>query len=132
QLIAAVRELGTNAIEWGHRRQVDRIVTVTYRINADKVTIVIRDTGPGFNPRQVAHAARADDPLAHLDVRQALGLREGGFGIMVARGLVDDLQYNETGNEVRLVKHFSPPPHGGAPGPQRGGSGKAAGEDFQI
>jgi hypothetical protein len=26
----------------------------------------------------------------------------------MARGLVDDLQYNETGNEVRLVKYFSP------------------------
>jgi hypothetical protein len=38
-----------------------------------------------------------------------LGLREGGFGILMARGLVDDLQYNDTGNEVRLVKYF--PPH---------------------
>jgi CheY-like chemotaxis protein/anti-sigma regulatory factor (Ser/Thr protein kinase) len=108
QLITAVRELGTNAIEWGHRRQVERIVTVTYRIDADKVTIVIRDTGPGFNPRQLPHAAHAEDPLGHLEVREALGLREGGFGILMARGLVDELQYNEAGNEVRLVKHFRP------------------------
>jgi CheY-like chemotaxis protein/anti-sigma regulatory factor (Ser/Thr protein kinase) len=108
QLITAVRELGTNAIEWGHRRQVDRIVTVTYRIDSDKVTVVIRDTGPGFNPHRLPHAATADNPLGHLDVREALGLREGGFGILMARGLVDDLQYNETGNEVRLVKHFAP------------------------
>jgi CheY-like chemotaxis protein/anti-sigma regulatory factor (Ser/Thr protein kinase) len=114
QLITAVRELGTNAIEWGHRRQVDRIVTVTYRIDADKVTIVIRDTGPGFNPHEVSHAAREDDPLGHLGVREALGLREGGFGILMARGLVDDLQYNETGNEVRLVKRFTPSTPGGA------------------
>ena len=106
QLITAVRELGTNAIEWGHRRQVDRIVTVTYRIDADKVTMVIRDAGPGFDPRQVPHAAHAEDPLGHLEVRESLGLREGGFGILMARGLVDDLQYNETGNEVRLIKHF--------------------------
>src|SRR6266699_3103897 len=28
QLTTAVRELGTNAIEWGHQKQVDRIVTV--------------------------------------------------------------------------------------------------------
>jgi hypothetical protein len=27
---------------------------------------------------------------------------------------VDDLQYNETGNEVQLVKHFTPPARGGA------------------
>jgi hypothetical protein len=26
----------------------------------------------------------------------------------MARGLVDDLQYNEAGNEVRLVKYYAP------------------------
>src|SRR5262249_36852091 len=39
QLTMAVRELGTNAIEWGHQKQVDRIVTVTYRIDAEKIAI---------------------------------------------------------------------------------------------
>src|SRR5206468_3103841 len=56
QLTTAVRELGTNAIEWGHRKQVDRIVTVVYRIDPQKITIVIRDTGPGFNPANMPHA----------------------------------------------------------------------------
>ncbi len=41
-------------------------------------------------------------------VRDTLGLREGGYGILIARGLVDELQYNETGNQVRLVKYFPP------------------------
>jgi CheY-like chemotaxis protein len=108
QLAMAVRELGTNAIEWGHQKQVDRIVSVTYRIDAEKITIVIRDTGPGFNPANLPHAAQPDDPVAHMMVRETLGLREGGFGILMARGLVDDLQYNETGNEVRLIKYFPP------------------------
>jgi two-component system, OmpR family, response regulator len=106
QLAMAVREMGVNAIEWGHRKEVDRIVTVTYRIDLDKITIVIRDTGPGFDPKTLAHAARPNDPIGHMMVREALGLREGGFGILLARGLVDDLQYNDTGNEVRLIKHF--------------------------
>lgn len=106
QLTMAVRELGTNAIEWGHQRQVDRIVTVTYRIDDEKITIVIRDTGAGFNPKDLPHAARPEDPISHMMVREALGIREGGFGILIARGLVDELQYNESGNEVRLVKYF--------------------------
>lgn len=105
QLTMAVRELGANAIEWGHRRQVDRIVAITYRVDPDRVTVVIRDTGPGFNPNEVPHAARADDPVSHMEVREALGLREGGFGIMIVKGLVDELAYNEAGNEVRLVKY---------------------------
>jgi CheY-like chemotaxis protein/anti-sigma regulatory factor (Ser/Thr protein kinase) len=108
QLCIAVREMGTNAIEWGHRKQIDRVVTVTFHIDNEKVTIHIRDEGPGFNPKELPHAARGDDPLAHLQVREALGLREGGFGILMTSGLVDRLQYNALGNEVSLVKYFTP------------------------
>ena len=107
QLISAVRELGTNAIEWGHKKQIDLIVTVTYRIDPEKVTIVIKDTGPGFDRGKLLHAAKAEDPVSHMMVREALGLREGGYGILMAEGLVDDLQYNEAGNEVRLVKYYA-------------------------
>lgn len=109
QVTMAVRELGANAIEWGHRRQIDRIVTIHARLYERKISIVIRDTGPGFNRCELPHAASADDPISHLSVREELGLREGGFGIMIAGGLVDELHYNETGNEVRLVKHLTTP-----------------------
>ena len=43
-------------------------------------------------------------------VRELLGLCAGGLGILTARGLVDDMCYNETGNEVRLVKFFASQP----------------------
>lgn len=108
-LTTAVREMGNNAIEWGNRRQVDRPVTVTYRIDAEQVAIVIRDEGGGFDRNELPHAARSDDPTAHMAVREASGLRPGGFGIFMTRELVDDLQYNEAGNEVRLVKRFAKP-----------------------
>jgi DNA-binding response OmpR family regulator len=107
QLTLAVREMGTNAIEWGHQKQLDRIVRVTYRIDPDKVTVVVRDTGPGFSPDNLPHAASLEDPERHMLVRETLGLREGGFGILLARGLVDKLQYNEVGNEVQMIKYYS-------------------------
>src|SRR6516162_9011663 len=107
QLTTAVRELGTNAIEWGHKKEPDRIVTVDYRIDPEKITIDIKDTGSGFNPTNLAHIAYPDDPVSHMMVREMLGMREGGFGIMMARGLVDEMSYNEKGNEVRLIKYFS-------------------------
>src|SRR5262249_42367901 len=106
QLTTAVREMGINAIEWGHQKQVDRIVTVLYHIDPDKITITVRDTGPGFDPKNLPHAAKPDDPVAHMMVRETLGLREGGFGMLMSRGLVDEMIYNETGNEVRLIKRF--------------------------
>ena len=70
--------------------------------------IIIRDQGSGFNPQTVPHAAREDDPIAHMNIREVLGLREGGFGLLISRGLVDEMRHNEAGNEVTLVKRFPP------------------------
>jgi two-component system, OmpR family, response regulator len=104
----AVMEMGGNAIEWGHRKNAELPLRITYRIDPNSVTLIIRDQGPGFNPRNVPHAASEDDPIGHIELRNELGLREGGFGIMLARGLVDEFRYNQQGNEVTLVKHFDP------------------------
>jgi anti-sigma regulatory factor (Ser/Thr protein kinase) len=124
QITTAVRELGTNAIEWGHQKQLNRIVTVDYRIDPQKITIIIKDTGPGFDPQNLPHAASGEDPVGHMMVRETLGLREGGFGILMSRGLVDELSYNETGNEVRLVKYFPPQAHLHPDDPAIVGNGK--------
>ena len=105
-LTTAVREMGVNAIEWGHRRNHDLVLTVNYRIEADKVVITIKDSGPGFDTRDLRHAADGEDPVKHMEVREERGLRPGGFGILMTKGMVDDMRYNEAGNEVTLVKYF--------------------------
>ena len=105
----ALMEMGQNAIEWGNRHRSEELVQVTYRVFADRVEVVIRDQGEGFDPNDLAHAASTDDPIAHMDIREKLGLREGGFGLLISRGLVDDLRHNERGNEVTLIKRFDPP-----------------------
>jgi DNA-binding response OmpR family regulator len=102
----AVMEMGGNAIEWGHRKNADLVLRITYRIDPTSVTLIITDQGPGFNPGNIPHAASDEDPIGHLELRNELGLREGGFGIMLARGLVDEFRYNKLGNEVTLIKHF--------------------------
>jgi two-component system, OmpR family, response regulator len=105
----AVMEMGGNAIEWGHRKNADLVLRITYRIDAKAVTLIIKDQGPGFNPRNLPHAASDEDPIGHIEIRNELGLREGGFGIMLARGLVDQFRYNKDGNEVTLIKYFETP-----------------------
>jgi DNA-binding response OmpR family regulator len=104
----AVMEMGGNAIEWGHRKNAELVLRITYRIDPTSITLIIQDQGPGFNPRNLPHAASEEDPIGHIELRNELGLREGGFGIMLARGLVDSFRYNERGNEVTLVKYFDP------------------------
>jgi anti-sigma regulatory factor (Ser/Thr protein kinase) len=45
----------------------------------------------------------------HATVRDEQAMRPGGFGILLAKKLVDELIYNEKSNEVVLVKYLNPP-----------------------
>ena len=102
----AVMEMAHNAIEWGNKHESDLLVTIRYRVYEDRVEIVVRDQGMGFDQTNLPHAAIPDDPFSHLDVRDKLGLRAGGFGLMISKGMVDELRYNDPGNEVTLIKRF--------------------------
>jgi len=102
----AVLEMTENAIEWGNRRQKGLTVRLAYELTDAFVKVVITDQGSGFDPRRLPHAANDDDPVTHLSIREKLGLREGGFGIMISRGMVDEVVYNGAGNQVTLIKRF--------------------------
>jgi anti-sigma regulatory factor (Ser/Thr protein kinase) len=72
----------------------------------------VKDPGTGFSLEELKHAALANpehEPFRHMEEREARGLRPGGFGILMAKGLVDDLYYNEQGNEVLLIKYLDSP-----------------------
>lgn len=103
----AVLEMAQNAIEWGNKHQSERLVAIRYRVYSDRVEIVVRDQGTGFDRNHLPHAAAPGDPFTHLDVRDKLGLRAGGFGLMICKGMVDELTYNDAGNEVTLLKRFA-------------------------
>ena len=102
----AVMEMGGNAIEWGHRKNAELVLRITYRIDPTSRHVDHHRPRSGLQPRNLPHAASDEDPIGHIEIRNELGLREGGFGIMLARGLVDEFRYNRLGNEVTLVKHF--------------------------
>jgi len=50
----------------------------------------------------------AGDPFRHVLVRDEKGLRAGGFGILMADQLVDELVYNERRNEVMFINICEP------------------------
>ena len=99
-------ELGRNAIEWGSRDNVDLLIQVEYTLTESDLTLVIRDQGQGFDLANLPHAAIDSDAMTQAAVREKLGMREGGFGILLSRKFMDEVRYNETGNEVTVVKRF--------------------------
>lgn len=100
-------EMIENAMEWGNRRQRDLMVTISYQVTDEFLKFVITDEGQGFDTKSIPHAACEDDPAAHMCIREKLGLRDGGFGILIAKGMMDEVKYNERGNQVTLVKRFN-------------------------
>ncbi len=103
------RELLMNAVEWGGQLDPNRKVRIAYLRGRKMLLYRIADPGPGFKLEDLTHAAvghSGDDPLAHLDIREQKGLRPGGFGILMAQTLVDELLYNEARNEVVFVKYL--------------------------
>jgi anti-sigma regulatory factor (Ser/Thr protein kinase)/ActR/RegA family two-component response regulator len=106
----AVREILLNAIEHGGGLDPRKHVEVSRIRGRDVLLYHVVDPGGGFSLEGLRHSAVAnppDDPFAHVRVREEMGMRPGGFGILVARRLVDELIYSECGNEVLLVKRIA-------------------------
>jgi anti-sigma regulatory factor (Ser/Thr protein kinase)/CheY-like chemotaxis protein len=105
----AFREMLINAIEHGGRLDPTQQVEISYVRARHMVTCLIDDPGEGFTLDEIPHAAIAnpdDDPVRHLEYRDARGMRPGGFGVLLAQKLVDQLVYNEQGNGVLLIKYL--------------------------
>ena len=105
----AFREILLNAIEHGAGNDPNKRVTITYIRAEHALLYYVRDPGKGFSFQELSHAAVSNPPdsvFEHAEVRQRLGLRPGGFGILMTRQVVDEMIYSETGNEVLLIKYL--------------------------
>jgi len=108
-MLQAFREILLNAMEHGAAFNPEQVVEVTAVRTARSLVFYVRDPGSGFRRESLTHAAIAnpsDDPVAHIMLREKEGMRPGGYGLLVAAGTVDELLYNEVGNEVLLIKYL--------------------------
>jgi len=75
---------------------LERQLFIDVNLTPTKATFVIRDQGPGFNPGSVPDPT---DP-AFLE-------RPSGRGMLLMRSFMDEVFYNETGNQVTMVKRIA-------------------------
>jgi len=71
----------------------DRRIYVEGRLSPDEVRFVVRDEGPGFD---VSSLPNSKDPTALEPGR--------GRGLTIMRNLMDEVTFNDVGNEVTMVK----------------------------
>jgi DNA-binding response OmpR family regulator len=111
----AFREMLRNAIEHGGKNDPSQYVEVGYLRSPRIILYRIKDPGEGFSIESLytpegpiaAFLNPEGDPTHHEQVREEEGLRPGGFGILIARDLVDEMIYNERHNEVVLIKYLN-------------------------
>lgn len=110
ELIAtAFRELLMNAVEHGGHLDPEKTVDLSYIRTARTIVYYIRDPGEGFSMDSLAHAAvanTAEEPFRHVELRRQMGIRPGGFGLLMTKSFADELIYSAKGNEVILIKYL--------------------------
>ena len=74
-----------------------RRVYLSYRIAPEETVVTIRDEGAGFDWRAY-RAATGEEGLEEMH----------GRGILMAQAYIDDLSYNDAGNEVTLKLRHAP------------------------
>jgi CheY-like chemotaxis protein len=104
----AFREMLLNAIEHGGKFDPTQYVEIGYVRTRKMVMCRIKDPGEGFSLEEIHHAAinnPSSDPIRHAVLREEQGMRPGGYGLLIAKHLVDELLHSEKGNEVLLIKY---------------------------
>jgi anti-sigma regulatory factor (Ser/Thr protein kinase)/ActR/RegA family two-component response regulator len=107
-LVSAFREMLLNAMEHGAGFDPEKVIEVS-AVRTDRAIVYhFRDPGEGFRQKELPGATPSSairDVAATAAFREAAGLRPGGFGMLIVRNLVDEVIYNESGNQAILVKH---------------------------
>ena len=108
-LMTAFREMLLNAMEHGAGFDPEKVIEVTAAQTERAIVFHFRDPGNGFDRADLSHAAATPHPadiVKSAEDRADSGRRPGGFGMLIVRQIVDELVYNERGNEVLLIKHL--------------------------
>lgn len=92
----ALEEAVMNAIKHGNKRDVSKMVHVLVSCAGNELTMRVRDEGPGFCLEDVP------DPTEDENLE-----KPSGRGVLLIREFMDEVSYNECGNEVRMLKRRS-------------------------
>jgi serine/threonine-protein kinase RsbW len=95
----AVRECMVNAVVHGNRYNARKKVHLGIQTTAERMTVVIRDEGEGFDVNALP------DPLAEENL-----LRQSGRGLLLIQAFMDEFNIEPAkpkGTEVRMVKYLA-------------------------
>ena len=84
-----------NAIKYGNGLDGNLKVRTTVAYQKDRVQIIVEDQGPGFDPKTLKDCTQEGNLL-----------RNRGRGVYLMHQLMDEVEYNDKGNQVLMVKNL--------------------------
>jgi len=89
----AVEEALNNAIKHGNKFDGSKKIDLSFDVGPDQAVVTITDQGEGFDPLGLA------DPTSDENLEKPTGR-----GVMLMRAYMDEVRFNDKGNQVQLVK----------------------------
>jgi CheY-like chemotaxis protein len=94
----ALVEAITNSMEHGHQWNPSLKVTMQAELTPELLLVNLADEGPGFDQ------SRLPDPTSEDHI-----LSERGRGVFLMRAIMDEVYFNDSGNQVTMVKYKNQP-----------------------
>ena len=98
-LFVALDEAFVNAVKHGNRNDPEKLLRVTSELSEHEAIFTVEDEGDGFN---VAEIPDPTDP-ANL-------FKSTGRGVLLIYNIMDEVEYSERGNRLKMVKRPAPLP----------------------
>ena len=95
-LALSFSEAASNSMVHGNKLDVNKKVKITIKVDNDKMTVIIKDEGKGFNLDTIP------DPTKPENI-----LKDSGRGIHIMRSFLQDLRYNFTPNGTEAILEIS-------------------------
>ncbi|HVF48787.1 MAG TPA: ATP-binding protein [Pyrinomonadaceae bacterium] len=92
-LFIALDEAFVNAVKHGNRNDPSKLVRITADLSPTEARFTVEDEGEGFNLRDIP------DPLDPANL-----FKTSGRGVLLIHNIMDEVEYNERGNRLTMVK----------------------------
>ncbi len=90
-----VEETVRNAIEHGSRNDEKSKIRINYRIEKKRFVFEVEDEGAGFDYKGLPDPTHEDNIM-----------KNSGRGVYLVRYLMDEVEFNDKGNRVRITKYI--------------------------
>lgn len=95
-LVVAVTEAITNAIEHAHAGRSELPIQLEVRWETGRLRVSVQDQGAGFDPEHLPDPTRPENLL-----------HPGGRGVFLMRTLMDEVHFFDGGRRVELILYVS-------------------------